>query len=68
MTFLAQFIKLCHLFADVVATVEFALASDDLVILLVLQRFLAERVIADDLSTLGLMAFDFRKSHDYWAV
>lgn len=64
MALLSKFVKFSHLFADVIANVEFAFRGDHLVVLLVLQRFLANGVVADDLAALCFVLFDLGESYD----
>ena len=64
MALLSKFVKFGHLFADVIANVEFAFRGDHLVVLLVFQRLLANWVIAHDFGTLSLMLFDLGETHD----
>ena len=54
----AQFVKLRHLFTDIIAHIQFAFGGHDLIILQVLQGLQAKWIIADDLAALGLMLLD----------
>ena len=68
MAFEAELVELGHLLANVVADVEFALRCHHLVVLEVLQWFLADRVIADDLTALGLVLLDLGEADHGRAV
>ena len=54
----AQFVKLGHLFTDIIAHIQFAFGGHDLIVLQVLQGLQAKWIIADDLAALGLMLLD----------
>ena len=54
----AQFVKLRHLFTDIIAHIQFAFGGHDLIILQVLQGLQAKWIIADDLAALGFMLLD----------
>jgi len=55
----SELVEFGDLFADVVADVELAVNRHHLVILLVLQRLLTQRVVAHDSATLGFVLLDF---------
>ena len=63
----AKSLKLCHRLAYIIAHREFAFRSHDLVILLIAQMFPADRIIAHDFPTLGLVLFYFGETYDLWA-
>ena len=65
--FRAKSLKLCHRLAYIIAHREFAFRSHDLVILLIAQMFPADRIIAHDFPTLGLVLFYFGETYDLWA-
>lgn len=64
MALLSKFVKFGHLFTDVIANVEFSFRGDDLIVLLVFQRFLANWIITDDFATLSFVLFDLGEAHD----
>ena len=68
MALLPELVEFGYLLTDVVANIEFAFKSDNLVILLVLQGLLAQWVVAHHFATLSLVLFDFGESHYSWAV
>ena len=65
---LAQFVKFGHLLANVVAHVEFALRGHHLVVLLVLERLLAQGIVAHNFATLGLVFLNLRQTNDCGTV
>ena len=67
-TLLSQFVEFGHLFANIVTDVEFAFGGHHLVVFLVLQGFLADRIIADDFTTLSLVLFYIWEPHHGWTV
>ena len=64
MALLAQFVKLGHLLADIIAHVQFAFRGDHLIVLQILQGLLAKWIVADNLATLRLMLLDVGEPND----
>jgi hypothetical protein len=64
---LSEFAELGHLLTDVVTYAEFALISNNFVVLLILQLLFAKRIIADHLSTGLFMPFNLYQWYYFWA-
>ena len=62
------FVKFGHLLANIVAHVEFALRGHHLVVLLVLERLLAQGIVAHNFATLGLVFLNLRQTNDCGTV
>lgn len=68
MALLSELVEFSYLLTDVVANVEFAIKSDNLVILLVLQGLLTQWIVAYNFAALSLVLFYFGEPDYGWAV